>query len=104
MPCWPQGDTLAAWEGAERLWVHGESRPKECDPLFDAWLKSGELSDDVVWARMLKAFDARKRTLLTYVSRKGSEQLAPWSETLLAVYRNRTGFASTRCRPTGLLG
>ena len=81
------GDTLAAWEGAERLWIHGESRPKECDPLFDAWLKSGELSDDVVWARMLKAFDARKRTLLTYVSRKGSDQLAPWSETLLAVYR-----------------
>ena len=82
-----EGDTLAAWEGAERLWVHGESRPKECDPLFDAWLKSGELSDDVVWARMLKAFDARKRTLLTYVSRKGSDQLTPWSETLLAVYR-----------------
>ena len=83
-----QGDTLAAWEGAERLWVHGESRPKECDPLFDAWLKSGELSDDVVWARMLKAFDARKRSLLTYVSRKGSDQLAPWSEKLLAVYRH----------------
>ncbi|MEP1472286.1 MAG: transglycosylase SLT domain-containing protein [Halieaceae bacterium] len=82
-----QGDTLAAWEGAERLWVHGESRPKECDPLFNAWLKSGELSDEAVWARMLKAFDARKKSLLTYVSRKGSDQLTPWSESLLAVYK-----------------
>lgn len=82
-----QGDKLAAWEGAERLWVHGESRPKECDPLFNAWLKSGELSDEAVWARMLKAFDARKRSLLTYVSRKGSDQLTPWSDSLLAVYK-----------------
>ncbi|MEH6589503.1 MAG: transglycosylase SLT domain-containing protein [Halioglobus sp.] len=82
------GDILAAWEGAERLWVHGSSRPKECDPLFAAWLKAGEISDEVVWARMLKAFNARKRTLLTYVSRKGSDDLKPWSDKLLAVYAN----------------
>jgi soluble lytic murein transglycosylase len=82
-----EGDPLAAWEGAERLWVHGESRPKSCDPLFDAWMRAGELSDEVVWARLLKAFDARQSSLLKYVARKGSEALAPWSERLLAIYR-----------------
>ena len=82
-----QGDKLAAWEGAERLWVHGSSRPKVCDPLFDAWLKSGELSDDVVWARLLKAFDARETSLIQYVARKGSDELRPWSDKLLAIYR-----------------
>ncbi|TDG14183.1 murein transglycosylase [Seongchinamella unica] len=81
------GDTLAAWEGAERLWVHGQSRPKQCDPLFDAWLKAGQISDEAVWARLLKAFDARQRSLMTYVARKGSDQLRPWSDKLLAVYR-----------------
>jgi len=81
------GDELAAWEGAERLWNHGESRPKECDPLFASWLKAGQLDDDVIWSRMLKAFDARQRSLLGYVARKGSPELAPWSEKLLAVYR-----------------
>ncbi len=81
------GDPLAAWEGTERLWVHGESRPKQCDPLFDAWLKSGQLSDDAVWARMLLAFEQRQTSLLKYVARKGSDQLKPWSDTLLAVYR-----------------
>ncbi|MEP4485086.1 MAG: transglycosylase SLT domain-containing protein [Halioglobus sp.] len=81
------GDELAAWEGAERLWNHGESRPKECDPLFASWLKAGQLDDDVIWSRMLKAFDARQRSLLGYVARKGSPALAPWSEKLLAVYR-----------------
>jgi soluble lytic murein transglycosylase len=80
------GDKLAAWEGAERLWVYGESRPKACDPLFSSWLKAGELSDAVVWARLLEAFEARKKSLMTYVARKGSADLKPWSDKLLAVY------------------
>ena len=81
------GDELVAWEGAERLWVYGKSRPKQCDPLFSAWLKADQLSDEVVWARMLKAFAERQRSLMTYASRKGSAELKPWSDKLLAVYR-----------------
>ena len=81
-----QGDQLAAWEGAERLWVHGESRPKVCDPLFDAWLKADQLSDEAVWARLLKAFDARERSLMRYVAKKSSPALKPWADKLLAVY------------------
>lgn len=81
------GDELAAWEGAQRLWVHGESRPKQCDPLFAAWLKAGQLSDQVVWARMLEAFKAREGSLLRYIAKKSSDKLAPWSDKLLAVYK-----------------
>jgi soluble lytic murein transglycosylase len=81
------GDTDIAWQGAQRLWDHGKSRPKACDPLFNAWLKSGQLSDAVVWSRQLKAFDARQRSLITYVAKKASPALAPWSDKLLAVYR-----------------
>jgi soluble lytic murein transglycosylase len=81
-----EGDKVAAWEGAERLWVYGESRPKPCDPLFSAWLKAGELSDPVVWARLLAAFESRKKSLLAYVARKGSAELKPWSDKLQAVY------------------
>lgn len=80
------GDELAAWRGAEQLWVYGKSRPKECDPLFQAWLKAGQLNDEVVWARMLKAFDSRQRSLLAYVARQGSAELQPWSDILLSVY------------------
>ena len=81
------GDTEAAWEGAQRLWDHGESRPKECDPLFAAWRKSGGLTDEVVWSRQLKAFSARQGSLLKYVARQGSPELTPWSDKLLAAYR-----------------
>jgi soluble lytic murein transglycosylase len=82
-----QGDRSAAWEGAERLWVHGESRPKACDPLFEAWLNAGELSDGVVWARLIEAFEARQSSLMKYVAGKGSEALQPWSDRLLEAYR-----------------
>lgn len=80
------GDSSAAWQGAKELWVHGKSQPKPCDPLFKAWIKAGELNDDVVWARMLKTFEARKKSLLRYVARKGSSKLRPWSDKLLTVY------------------
>ncbi|WP_167854804.1 transglycosylase SLT domain-containing protein [Mangrovimicrobium sediminis] len=81
------GDSLVAWEGAERLWIHGQSRPKECDPLFAAWMKAGQLSDTAVWARMLQAFEERQASLLTYVAGKSSPALKPWADKLLAVYR-----------------
>jgi soluble lytic murein transglycosylase len=80
------GDTRSAWDGARRLWDAGESRPKACDPLFSAWLKSGQLTDEVVWSRQLKAFDARQRSLMTYVAKQASPELAPWADKLLAVY------------------
>lgn len=81
------GDTDIAWEGASRLWDFGESRPKACDPLFSAWIKSGGLTDDIVWARQLKAFDARQGSLMTYIAKKASPELAPWADKLLAVYQ-----------------
>lgn len=82
-----QGDKAIAWEGARRLWVGGKSQPKECDPLFKAWQAAGQLTDDIVWARLLNAFDERQGSLMRYVARKGSAQLAPWSDRLQAVYR-----------------
>jgi soluble lytic murein transglycosylase len=81
------GDQEAAWEGARRLWDFGKSRHKACDPLFSAWLEADQLSDEIVWARLLKAFESRQRSLLTYVAKKGSSELKPWSDKLLAVYR-----------------
>ena len=83
-----RGSRDIALEGAERLWVHGESRPKSCDPLFDAWMAAGGLTDDIVWTRLLNTFDARQPSLMRYVGRKGSAALTPWSNTLLDVYAN----------------
>ncbi|MEM1113809.1 MAG: transglycosylase SLT domain-containing protein [Pseudomonadota bacterium] len=81
------GNRDIAWSGAEDLWVYGESRPDECDPLFDAWMGAGQLRDELVWQRMLLVFDERKRSLLGYVARQGSPALKPWSDKLLTLNR-----------------
>lgn len=82
------GDKVRAFEGAANLWLHGKSQPKACDPLFTAWKKSGGLDDELVWGRMLLAFEERQGSLLRYVSRSGSDALAPWSDRLLKVFRD----------------
>ncbi len=81
-----QGNKDVAWEGASRLWVQGNSLPRECDPLFDLWQSSGGLTDDMVWMRLLNSFKARQRSLLQRVATNSSAQLAPWAKNLLAVY------------------
>ena len=89
-----QGNKEAAWEGASRLWVVGESQPAACDPLFAAWQGAGGITDEMVWARLLNAFDARESSLLQYVAKKSSAQLRPQVETLLAVYHKPRSVAS----------
>lgn len=81
-----QGNKEAAWAGARRLWVAGHSQPRECDPLFSAWQRDGGLTDDIVWTRLLNAFDARQQSLLQYVAKKSSARMRPAVDTLLAVY------------------
>ncbi len=81
------GNALVAWQGAARLWVHGQSRPKVCDPLFQAWMEAGGLTDRHVWERLKLAFEARQRGLMAYVGRQATSALSPWVERLHAVYR-----------------
>ncbi|WP_163131229.1 transglycosylase SLT domain-containing protein [Agarivorans sp. Alg241-V36] len=67
------GDASQAWQGAEKLWVHGRSRPKSCDPLFDSWQKAGNISDQLRWQRMLLSFQASKPGLMKYVAKSLSD-------------------------------
>jgi soluble lytic murein transglycosylase len=81
------GARMLAWEGARELWLHGKSRPKACDPLFEQWIEAGLLDDEVIWQRQLLAFAAHRSSLMSYVARKSTPELTPWSERLLAAYR-----------------
>lgn len=81
------GNALRAWQGATELWVHGQSRPKECDPLFKAWMDAGGLTDRHVWNRLKLAFEARQGGLMTYVGKQATASLSPWIERAESVYR-----------------
>ncbi|WP_394201942.1 transglycosylase SLT domain-containing protein [Shewanella waksmanii] len=76
-----------AFEGAEKLWLHGRSQPKECDPLFHQWEKAGLRTQELVWSRMLLAFNAGQTSLLKYLSRKITRHKEP-AKRLLAVYKD----------------
>lgn len=65
-----KGETQTAYAAAQSLWVYGGSRPKECDPLFNAWIKAGKRTQDLIWARMLLSFDEGETSLLSYLSQK----------------------------------
>jgi len=65
-----KGDSQSAYHAAQSLWVHGGSRPKECDPLFNAWIKAGKRTQEVIWARMLLSFEQGETSLLSYLSQK----------------------------------
>ena len=81
------GDREVAFHGAERLWDVGFSQDDACDPLFDRWIASRGPSEDVIWSRALKAFDAKNGYLIRYVKRFASVPLQRDLDELAAVYR-----------------
>ena len=81
------GDRDVAFQGAARLWDVGFSQDDACDALFDRWIASRGLNDDVVWSRALKAFGAKNGHLIRYVKRFASVPLQRDLDELAAVYR-----------------
>ena len=81
------GDRDTAFHGASQLWDVGFSQDDACDPLFDRWIASRGLNDDVIWSRALKAFDAKNGHLIRYVKRFASVPLQRDLDELAAVYR-----------------
>lgn len=76
-----------AWAGAAQLWNVGSSQDDACDPLFQQWRLQGPgPTDELIWSRALKAFDARNPHLIRYVQRYASAALRPMLEELYAVY------------------
>ena len=63
------GQTKAAFDGAAELWVQPKSQPKECDPLFEVWLKSDQFTEELAWQRLRDSILANERTLARYLTR-----------------------------------
>jgi len=70
------GRTSKAWAEAEKLWLHGRSRPKECNPVFDGWRNQGGLTTDLVWQRIELAMGLGQTNLVRYLRKylPGEEQ------------------------------
>jgi len=89
------GDKDQAFKGAVSLWLYGKSRPEECDPLFNAWQKAGQRTQELIWSRMLLSFDANQYGLLTYLSRKVTTHRDE-AKLLLSVYKDPRSLRHTK--------
>lgn len=63
------GESEAAYEQVDEIWLHGKSRPSECDPVFTSWIDSGHLSEELVWERIWLAMQSHHTGLARYLSR-----------------------------------
>ena len=82
------GDRQAAYAGAATLWDVGYSQDDACDPLFKAWVSAVGPSDELVWSRALKSFEAKNGHLIRYVKRFASQSLQQDLDELASVYRH----------------
>ena len=79
------GDDTAL-QAAAQIWASGQSRPNQCDPLFDQAQARGVIDDAAIWERQLLAFKANSRGLIRYLAQKledtDYETASDWLETL----------------------
>lgn len=57
-----------AFSLAPELWLHGSSRPNDCDYLFSQWQKSDGFSEEYIWQRFLLARNAGQTGLANYLA------------------------------------
>jgi len=77
------GDRLGALSEAEALWMSGESRPKACDPVFEAWLESDRFTPAAAWDRTELAMARGRVRLARYLE----QFLEPDDRRLAAAWR-----------------
>jgi hypothetical protein len=54
----------------DALWLHGESQPDECDPLFAKWKKAGMMTPEMVIKRIEIAAKEDNRSIISYLKRQ----------------------------------
>ena len=60
------GNQQLALNEAKRLWVTGDTQPKECDPLLSALTQSPVLTPDLIWQRFELALKKDNKPLASY--------------------------------------
>lgn len=62
------GRTAAAFQGAKKLWLVGQSQPNECDPLFKVWRASDQFKEAYIWQRISLSIRKGKVSLAKYLA------------------------------------
>jgi len=79
------GKRADAMNQAAALWLSGKSRPKSCDPLFEAWIQNRGLTRELAWQRIELAMAAGQTSLARYLGRFLSDPDRDWLDFWLRV-------------------
>ena len=82
------GERATALDHVESLWLHGHSRPRACDPVFDAWRSAGRQTEELVWRRVELAMGEGEIRLARYLERYLGNPEKVWLNRWLRVHRN----------------
>ena len=69
------------------IWLHGDSQPKACDPVFAVWTKAGMRTDELVWQRIELTMKAGNRRLARYLGRMLPDMDRAWVERWIKLHR-----------------
>ena len=72
----------------DALWLHGQSQPDECDPLFSKWKKAGMMTPDRVIQRIEIAAKEGNRSIIHYLKRQLPKDKQYIADAWLAVTRD----------------
>jgi soluble lytic murein transglycosylase len=84
-----QGEEAAiVLKEVDALWLHGQSQPDECDPLFAKWKKAGMMTPHSVIQRIEIAAKEGNRSIINYLKRQLPRDKQYLADAWLAVTRD----------------
>ncbi len=84
------GQKEQAFPEVPALWLYGKSRPKACDPVFQAWQQAGQLTQDLVWQRIALAMDRGNITLARYLKKSLPATERRWVDIWIRIHNKPT--------------
>jgi len=81
------GQERLAYTSIKTLWLSDHTQPKNCNPVFKHWKKSGHITQDLVWQRFKMAMSASNRKLARYLLRFMQARDAAVARTWLRVHK-----------------
>lgn len=70
------------------IWLHGSSRPDECNQVFKAWHKAGKLTPELAWGRIILSMQEDEITLARYLRRYLPANQQRWFDQWLHIHNN----------------
>lgn len=84
------GKQREALQGADELWMSGQSRPDACNSLFKLWQEAGMRNPQKVWQRMTLAFEAQNPNLIRHLGASLTGSVQGYGDQMVTLFEQPT--------------